>query len=120
MKIVIPSWQGLVSPVFDVAARVLLINIEDGMEISRAEQVIGNANPFVRAKRIAELKADIVICGAISEQLETTLRLSGIEVISNICGQIEEVLGAYLKGSLDDERFLMPGLKKKKEAGNRL
>ena len=33
MRIVIPQWQGRVSPVFDVAVNLLLIDIEEGRDV---------------------------------------------------------------------------------------
>ena len=41
--------------------------------------------------------------------LELALASAGIEIIPQTCGEIEEVLDAYLAGRLRQGEFLMPG-----------
>jgi len=41
--------------------------------------------------------------------LEASLVKRGIQVIAQICGNVEEVLAAFTSGSLGEERFAMPG-----------
>jgi predicted Fe-Mo cluster-binding NifX family protein len=52
---------------------------------------------------------DALICGAISWPLELALTSAGIEVIAQTCGDVDEVLEAFLAGQLEQEKFLMPG-----------
>jgi predicted Fe-Mo cluster-binding NifX family protein len=109
MKLAIPVWQGRVSPVFDVAGQLLLVELTDGREIAREEQVIQEIMPDLRAKKLAELGVETLICGGISQSLEAMLADDGIRVIARICGGVEEVLAAFLARRLGDERFAMPG-----------
>ncbi len=62
-----------------------------------------------RAQRIQDLEVGVLICGAISRQLEAGLQAAGIEVLPHICGDVEEVLAAYSCGDLSRECFHMPG-----------
>jgi len=109
MKVAIPHWQGRVSPVFDVAARVLVVDIDGGVERARQEVVFDDEEPQRRAARLTETGADVLICGAISKPLELAIAATGIEVIPQTCGDVERVLAAFIEGQLDQDAFLMPG-----------
>jgi len=109
MKVVIPHWQGRVSPVFDVAGNVLVVEAEGGVERSRQDVRLDAENPQVRASRLVQMGADVLVCGAISRPLELAVAAAGIEVIPQTCGPVDEVLMAFLDGRLSQGAFLMPG-----------
>jgi predicted Fe-Mo cluster-binding NifX family protein len=111
MRIVIPQWQGRVSPVFDVAVNLLLIDIEEGQEIRREERRFLGTEPSARVAEFVNFGADILICGAISAPLHTRLTASGVQVSGFVCGMVDEVLAAYLNGRLASPEFMMPGCK---------
>jgi predicted Fe-Mo cluster-binding NifX family protein len=100
-----------VSPVFDVAKQLLLVDIEKSAEIARLEKNIDEIDLLNRASHVADLGASLLICGAISRPLKLLLEAKGVDVIGQVCGSIEEILQAFLRGSLEDESFLMPGCK---------
>jgi len=109
MKVAIPHWQGRVSPVFDVAGNVLVVEIRDGVEQSRQDVALDAEDPQLRATRLAQTGTDILICGAISWPLEMALSAVGIDVIPQTCGDVEQVLAAFVHGQLRQDAFLMPG-----------
>lgn len=109
MRVAIPQWQGRVSPVFDVAASLLLVEVADSQEVRRQEVALTTTDPTKRARQVAGLGAEYLICGAISRPLELALLSAGVKVIPHICGGVEEVLAAYRQHTLTDEAFLMPG-----------
>jgi predicted Fe-Mo cluster-binding NifX family protein len=109
MKVAIPHWQGRVSPVFDVAGHVLLVDVQDGRERARTQFALDASGPQARAARLAEAGADVLICGAISWPLEMAVSSAGIEVIPQTCGEVERVLAAFVAGRLRQDEFLMPG-----------
>ena len=109
MKVAIPHWQGRVSPVFDVARSVLLVEIENGHEQGRDEIHFEVEDPESRAARLAATGAKVLICGAISRPVEMAVRAAGIEVIGQICGEVECVLAGFLADHLQQDDFLMPG-----------
>jgi predicted Fe-Mo cluster-binding NifX family protein len=109
MKIAIPYWQDRISPVFDNANRLLLVNIENGREIMREETQIMEKEPLARVKYLHTLGADVLICGAISRSLQLALDSEGITVIAQICGPVDEVINAYTRNQLTDQEFFMPG-----------
>jgi len=109
MRVAIPQWEGRVSPVFDVAGNLLLIDLEHGVEIARQDVVITDEIPAGRARRMAAMGINALVCGAVSRPLELALLHSGIQVISQICGEVVQVLDAYRKGQLGQPMFFMPG-----------
>ena len=109
MKVAIPHWQGRVSPVFDAATRLLLVDVADGHESGRAELPLTATDPTQRAGELSRGGTNVLICGAISWPLEMAVSSAGIQVIAQVCGHVEEVLRAFFEGKLSDPAFLMPG-----------
>ncbi len=110
MRIALPKWQKRVSPLFDVAMTVVLVDVDQTRETQRRELSFSNETPVARAIRVAAERCDVLICGAISPSLESVLQASGVRVITDICGPVNEVLAAFLQGNLAGERaYLMPG-----------
>lgn len=109
MNVAIPTLEDRVSPVFDVAQAVVLVELDGDRELRR-QTVPLHARDI--ARRVAELSqrdVNVLICGAISRPLEATLHAAGVRVIPQTCGPVEEVLQAFLADRLNDRAFLMPG-----------
>ena len=109
MRIGIPTWHGTVSPVFDVARRLLVVDVEAGVEARRFEESLGETHVLGRATHVTRLGVTVLICGAVSWPLEQALASAGIEVVAHVCGNVEDVLAAHLSGRLAGGAFLMPG-----------
>jgi len=107
--IAIPNCQGRVSPVFDVAARLLLVRFEGRKEMERKDAMLVDSDPRSIARNLFELRVGVLICGAISQLLHTALTKAGVRVIPDICGELEAVLQAHRSGTLDAPEFQMPG-----------
>jgi len=109
MKIALPTFNGRISPVFDVAQKLVLVEVDGANELSREEHVIPSKIFARRAAHLSELGVEILLCGAISRPLAMMITAQGIEVVSFISGEVDEVLAAYLQGRLADPTFFMPG-----------
>ncbi len=109
MRLAIPHHQGRISPVFDAAGSVLLIDLENGREQGRETRSLNQIDLLPRAAEFLKLDADALICGAISAPLETLLSSSGVQVIGFRCGPVDEVVSAFLDGSIASPKFSMPG-----------
>jgi predicted Fe-Mo cluster-binding NifX family protein len=109
MRIAIPIWGEKVSPVFDTASRLMIYQIDDPGEPVRFETPLYEKDFSNRCYRIQGLGIDILICGAISRAFSKMLSASGINVISWISGEAEEVFDAYMQGTLNGSKYLMPG-----------
>lgn len=108
MIIAIPVWNGRVSPVFDVAKRVLVADLDSrsGELVAQGTHVLDPGRP---ASTLSALGADVLICSAISSPLEATLWAQGVEVVSDICGSPDEIMAALAAGDASLDRFRSPG-----------
>jgi predicted Fe-Mo cluster-binding NifX family protein len=119
MRLAIPVWNDRVSPVFDTAGRVLLLDLADGIEQARhTVEVAQTSSPGERVKRLAELGVNVLVCGAISRPLASRLSAAGIVLIPWVSGALEEVLRAYLTDRLSDPCWRMPGCGGRHRHGN--
>jgi predicted Fe-Mo cluster-binding NifX family protein len=109
MKVVIPVDGDRISPVLDAAKTFVLLTARPDGALTRRELFITEQDPVKKAKRIAELGAGVLICGAISWPLEAMLTSAGVRVIPNTCGPLNEVAAAYFAGGLTEHAFLLPG-----------
>jgi predicted Fe-Mo cluster-binding NifX family protein len=109
MNLSIPVCDGRISPVFDVARRLLVVEIENGGEVSRREEPIQELHPMLRARHLDALGVNVLICGAISSPLERILVAAGMTVIPNTCGTAEDIIRSFVSGEFTDRSFLMPG-----------
>ena len=107
--IAVPNCQGRVSPVFDVAARLVLIRLKGEGEVERKEIVLFEKQPEGMLHSLQECGVKLVICGAISRELQMKLEKAGIRVVPQICGELETVITAFRRGTLGQREFTMPG-----------
>ena len=120
MRIALPIHEGQISPVFDWARRLLVV-IADGAGApgsrhgeytkgqGEVEFELGDLPPALRARRLAELGVDTLLCGGISAPLAALVEAQGVEVIAGLVGEADAVLDAFLAGELTAPRFAMPG-----------
>ncbi len=119
MKIAVSVWEGRVSPVFDTAARLLVLDAEETGEASRFEVFLDEQTCSRKCSRIQVLGVEVLICGAISRYFHGILTASGIRVIPWICGAASEVVNAYMDGTLSQPRYLMPGCQPREDDAGR-
>ena len=109
MKLALATWNGRISPVFDVARQVQIVEIKDNRIFSKHKDALPGTNINLQASRLSELGAEVLICGAISCPLKDLLTGMGLKIISFTAGDIDQVLGAWLVGSLPNHSLSMPG-----------
>ncbi len=106
VKLALPVWNGRVSPVFDVAETVLLVDVL-GSEPAWSEE--HSFQGFDRVTSLVELGGDVLLCGAISVELEERLLANGVDVVAEVRGSVDEVIRAYLDDRLSQPELSMPG-----------
>ncbi len=108
MKIALPVHMAYISPLFDVAEQLMVL---EEKEAPASAQVLslGDVSGMARVQRVTVLQVDTLICGAISRPMEMMLQAAGVRVLARHCGAIEEVLQAYRENRLDNPEFIMPG-----------
>lgn len=110
-RIAIPTFRNKVSPVFDSCTRVLLVDIEADREADRKEIYLDALTLTERVTILLKSGVETVICGGISDVMERMLKGEEIDLISDITGEIEHVLKAYLDQRLDRSQFHIPGFR---------
>ena len=103
MRIAISIWGDKISPVLDTASKLLVIDDKTQKESSRFEANLLEQDMSQRCYFIRGLDPDVLICGAVSSQFREMLKACGIS------GPAEDVLNAYLQGTLPHSGFFMPG-----------
>jgi predicted Fe-Mo cluster-binding NifX family protein len=109
MKVALATWNGRISPVFDVARQVLMLDVADGRERARHEETLPGTDPLAQADRLASLAPQTLICGAISQPMAAMLVARGVCVMPFTAGPVEDVLAAWMAGSLPNTALSMPG-----------
>ncbi len=116
MRVAVPAWNDRVSPVFDVATRVVVFTVQGGAVTARSCRRLDGTQ---RAAGLSAMGVEVLLCSAISRALETDLRAVGIEVVSEVCGPVDDVLHAYLNGDLADGRLHTPAHARRPGGGAR-
>ena len=102
MKAAIPLFGKRISPRFDCAQSFVLVTILDQSVTSRQNQSIEDSMPFVKAQRLKDLNVDTLICNGVDEGTLESLKSLGIRVLSDIRGEVDEVIDLYIGGKLDN------------------
>ncbi|BBO71185.1 hypothetical protein DSCA_51150 [Desulfosarcina alkanivorans] len=111
IRIAIPIFRNKVSPVFDSCTRVFLVDIEANREIDRKEIYLDALALTERVTILLKSGVDTVICGGISDVMASMLTGVKIDLISDITGEVDHVLKAYLDRGLDQTQFHLPGFR---------
>lgn len=113
MKIAVTIWNDRIAPVFDVARDFRLVKVVEGRMIDQKQDVLTGELPVQKALRLAEMGVDTVICGAISRPVRAMIASYGIQVVPFVAGNPEAVIMAWIKGTLTEEVFMMPGCRRR-------
>lgn len=105
----VPVFRGRVSPVLDTCTRLCLLESDGKQENARRTISVKHASLFERAREVQKLGIGVIICGAVSDSFYNLLREVDIDLVCGITGDIDEVIDAYHRGTLDQPRFRMPG-----------
>jgi predicted Fe-Mo cluster-binding NifX family protein len=109
MKIAIPISRNRISPVFDSARTMLMVELNDGREGSRHEIKIQDGSPLDRVNRLIDNNVEVLLCGAVSRSVCEMLESVDIRVIPFLTGNAETLLEAFIQNRISDPQFLMPG-----------
>jgi predicted Fe-Mo cluster-binding NifX family protein len=115
MKMALTVWGNRISPVFDAAHMLLVVEIENTKIINRHYEPFYPELPTRLAVRLAEMNVAVLICGAISEMPAKIIETNGIKLIPFITGDAHEVIDAYGKDIPFMPEFLMPGCSHKRQ-----
>jgi predicted Fe-Mo cluster-binding NifX family protein len=99
MKVGITVWGKRISPVFDAALTLLIVDIEGNRVVGRQFLSCrqGGADELIRL--LVEAGAQVLICGAISREPARLIEMRGIQLVPFIAGRVDHVLEMFAAGS---------------------
>jgi len=109
MMLAVPVHQDRVSPLFDVASRVRVLELGRAGRADRGTLLLEGMNAAQRVMLLKRVGVQCLVCAGISGSCASLLRSAGIQVVDGVVGDVEEVLDAHQGGRIMDERFRMPG-----------
>ena len=118
MIIALSIWNGRIAPVFDVAMQLLIVDVQERKIVKQKQKRLPSNEILEKAIMLQQLDINLLICGAVSEQVKLCLDMYEINVISFISGDIHKILNSWLSDSFNEADFAMPGCGKQKECGN--
>jgi predicted Fe-Mo cluster-binding NifX family protein len=97
-----------VSPRFDLATEVLLVDLaEDGEELTRRLVVLQEASAESLCQFVISNGIDELICGAIEEEFHQYLTWKKVRVLDSVVAEWETALAAHREGSLSEGDVLL-------------
>jgi predicted Fe-Mo cluster-binding NifX family protein len=109
MRVALTVWEGRISPVFDTARSLLIVDIEDGRPVARHDEQLSAHTAHETMTRLRALGVEVLICGAVSRPLAEMIRACGIRLLPFVSGERDEVVAALIAGRIPDIAFAMPG-----------
>lgn len=108
MKIALTIWGNRISPVFDSARTLLIVEIVGEIFVSEHRVDIAGLSPADIAKLLKAEGVRVLVCGAISEEPALTIEKNGVELVSFVAGNVTPIMAALESGEALDG-FVMPG-----------
>ena len=109
MKIAITVWGNKISPVFETAEHLLLVDIVDAVEQNRELIKMNGLLPVQKITLLEDLNVQLLVCGAITRELESSFDANKVKIISFVCGNVEQLISAVSHGEPVRDMFGMPG-----------
>ena len=107
MRIAVTRWGDRVSPLFESAAWLLVVEIDRGGICRRFEAGMRNLAPIARVRLLRGLHVDLLICGAIGRDTQGHLETAGLQVVNDVCGRWEDAITACLANDLSRLRIVV-------------
>lgn len=114
MKAAFTIWRGRISPVFDVSRQVLILEIQNGRVMAEEQERLPEGHPALKLDQLVDRGVEALICGAVSGPVADMASAYGIQIIPFVAGDITNVKDAFLAGTLQGEKFYMPGCHRKR------
>jgi len=113
-KAALTIWENRISPVFDSASSLLLVDYENQQIVNRTIEPF-DANQIAHlVKMLLERNICCFICGAITQPPAELIRSNGINFFPFVSGNLEDILSNLICGNPIIPRFLMPGCQQKR------
>ncbi len=100
MRIALPRFGENVAPCFEYSSTMAIFTVEEGKVVAQVDFPLESKVPYDRVRLMRLEQVEVVICGGVQESFEDILQTNGIEVISWVSGKVEDLIRAYLAGTL--------------------
>jgi predicted Fe-Mo cluster-binding NifX family protein len=117
MKAAFTVWNRRISPLFDVARRIEIVETAGGRIVKQSQATLDSQNPAQNVKQLAEMGVTTLVCGAISRSVQSIVAAFDIELVAFIHGDLATVIDAWKRNLLHSDRFRMPGCRKRNTSG---
>lgn len=107
------------APLLDTAEEYMLADTEQGRVLKTEAVRYPGVSPEGILSRLKEAGTGIIVCGAVSRCLQMEAVRMGFSLVPFVSGTAEEVLAGWLDGSLNTDRFALPGCRGSAPRGNR-
>lgn len=101
MRIAMPIFGTRVSPRFDIARRLLIVDLADGAVKERQEVSFEIQPPLKRILFLKEQGVDTLLCGGIRRCDYFMIDEMRISIYASLIGEVEEILSSFIDGSLE-------------------
>ena len=109
MKVAFSIWEDRISPLFDASQELIVVEMSDEKFFNWQYECFQTEVLIKRASRLCDLGVEVLICGAISEMFSAMIESYGIRLMPFIAGRAEDVMNAYINGTIHEPVFHMPG-----------
>lgn len=109
MKVAFSFFEDRIAPVFDTAERILVAETEGPSILTETIARLTAPQPLERAAALADMGVQVVVCGALSADLQRYLVSRGLQVIPFVAGDLRDIIQAWLDGRMEAGEYRMPG-----------
>ena len=109
MNIAVTIWGNRVSPVFDSAKNLMIVQVGDRQISERDYDQVDFSTMDQCLSVLKKHQVDVLICGAITDVQSETVRAASVRLFPFISGQAEAVLESFMQDQAQITQYLMPG-----------
>jgi predicted Fe-Mo cluster-binding NifX family protein len=100
MTIAIPIYENRVMPRFGFTREIIVVTVEDEKVVSNRRLTISQEELLSLPAMLASEQVSVLICGGIHPRFQQAIQQQRIELIWGVIGDWQEVVSAYLDGTL--------------------
>lgn len=100
MRVAAPVYRNRIAPNFMHSNQLVHGRLDEGHVVDIAHRDMIGLGDEPRIQLLERLGVSVLICGGIEHELLAEIRCRGIEVVHNVAGELEEVLGCWGRGEL--------------------
>ncbi len=101
MRVALPLLGSRVSPRCGISREVAVVTVADGKVVENEALELSLDDGDDLLERLLKWRCDVLVCGGIRRELADVLLANGIEVVSNVAGELDEVVAALCLGELN-------------------